>query len=287
MKINGWKYYNHAAVSTVAPHEIPDLTPIKDKTIWKIDGKKPLLARWTTEYDCPEETNWWYVVKDSIFDILKIKSKRRSEINKGIRRFDVFLINPNEYAEELYRVQVQAFAAYPAKYRPTVNKHDFIESVNQTWTKENVCVYGAFYKESGELCGYSLLQKNGECWTFNVQKTNPQYEKHGINAALVNKIVCDFNEKVGKGEVSYICDGERNILHETAFQSYLIKYFEFRKAFCKLNIKYNPKIGWVVKILYPFRKIIKMFKNVKFVHKLLAVFTMEEIVRSQKKCRKN
>lgn len=38
MQIDGWKYYNHAAVPTSAPHEIPDVSPITDGSIWKIGG---------------------------------------------------------------------------------------------------------------------------------------------------------------------------------------------------------------------------------------------------------
>ena len=33
--IKGWKYYNHALISTCAPHEVPDLSVIKDGSVWK------------------------------------------------------------------------------------------------------------------------------------------------------------------------------------------------------------------------------------------------------------
>ena len=33
--IKGWKYYNHALISTCAPHEMADLLSIKDGSIWK------------------------------------------------------------------------------------------------------------------------------------------------------------------------------------------------------------------------------------------------------------
>lgn len=66
MKIEGWKYYNHAAIPTVAPHENPDITPIEDKSIWQLDGK-PLLARWTTDFDLDRETNWWYIIRRAPF----------------------------------------------------------------------------------------------------------------------------------------------------------------------------------------------------------------------------
>ena len=36
----GWRYYNHAAVPMCAPHENPDLTSIKDGSIykWRVSG---------------------------------------------------------------------------------------------------------------------------------------------------------------------------------------------------------------------------------------------------------
>ena len=38
MQIDGWKYYNHAAIPTTAPHEIPNISPITDGSIWKSGG---------------------------------------------------------------------------------------------------------------------------------------------------------------------------------------------------------------------------------------------------------
>ena len=78
----------------------------------------------------------------------------------------------------------------------------------------------------------------------------------------------------------YVCDGARNINHETAYQDYLEKYFGFRKAYCKLNIAYNPKIGWIVKCLYPLRGIFKKFDSIKIVHLINGVLKMEEYSRT-------
>ena len=58
MQIDGWKYYNHAAIPTTAPHEPVNMEPIKYGEIWKIKGA--LLARWTSDWDCGYETEWWY-----------------------------------------------------------------------------------------------------------------------------------------------------------------------------------------------------------------------------------
>ena len=276
MKIEGWRYYNHLAIPTAAPHENPKKAPIEDNSIWQIDHKTPLLARWTTDFDCGYETNWWYVIKDTPFDISKLKAKRRYEINKGVKNFNVIKINPLDFKEELYNVTVAAFSAYPKKRRPTVNKESFISGL-ETW--ENYILFGAFYRETNELCGYVWITNptNG-CINFTTLKTKPQHEKNAVNAALVEGILRYFNNSLANG--CYICDGERTINHETAFQDYLEKYFAFRKAYCKLHVVYNPKFKFIIKFLYRFRKLLLKFDGIKIIHNLNSVLRMEEIVKN-------
>lgn len=38
MQIKDWKYYNHAAIPTTAPHEPVDIESVKNGSIWKIGG---------------------------------------------------------------------------------------------------------------------------------------------------------------------------------------------------------------------------------------------------------
>lgn len=274
-----WRYYNHAAVPTTAPHENPDVNPIENGSIWALKEGTPLLARWTTDFDCGYETNWWYVIKDTPYDISALKAKRRYEINKGIKNFDIKAINPANYAEELCNVQIAAYSAYPEKYRPSVNRTEFISSVLH-WDSF-VCI-GAFDRETGVLCGYSLLSKERETYVdFKVMRTNPECEKNGINAALVEGILRYFDTFLTNG--GYICDGARSINHETAFQDYLEKYFGFRKAYCKLHIAYNPKLKWAIRLIYPIRRLLMKMDGIGVLHSINAVLRMEEICRSEER----
>ncbi len=287
MKVCNWKYYNHAVIPTTAPHEEPDLTPIKDGSIWHIDGKKPLLARYTTNWDCGYETGWWYVIKDSPFDISALKTKRRYEITKAMRFFDVKeIVNPIEYAEAFAYVQERAFSAYPLKYRPKFNKGAFINSLSVWYEKikaGSIKVFAAFYKGTSELAGYSYIIINNKNIDFAAQKTNPEFEKFNVNAALVNGVLEAFKDKLSDGR--YICDGARSINHETHFQDYLEKYFEFRKAYCKLNLVYSSYLcKIVVALLFPFRFFVeKLGSKIGLFHHLSAILKMEEIARSADK----
>lgn len=276
MRIDGWKYYNHAAVPSTAPHEEANVLPIKDGSIWNMDGS-PLLARWTTEFDCGYETNWWYVIKDTPFDIETLKAKRRYEINKGNKHFLVREIEPAQWAECLYEVAIAAFATYPESYRPNVSYDQFTADIKR-W--DFYKVYGAFSVEDDTLCGYACLTKRngtGKYIDFSVMKAIPEREKLGLNAAMVYKIVADHNEFLSSG--GYICDGARSINHETAFQDYLEKYFGFRKAFCRLHIAYRPPVDVLISLLYPFRKLLSKMGSAGIVGKCNALLRMEEIHR--------
>lgn len=235
------------------------------------------MARWTTEFDCGFETNWWYVIKDTPFDINALKAKRRYEINKGNKNFYVKEINPSEWVENIYDVAVAAYATYPESYRPNVSHDQFITDV-MNW--DFYKVYGAFSVEDESLCGYACLNKKGMYINFAVMKSIPAKEKLGVNAALVYRLLVDNYQFLSTG--GYICDGARSILHETAFQDYLEKYFDFRKAYCQLHIVYNPKYKLVVYIAYVFRNIFKKFGSIPIVGKVNALLRMEEINRSQR-----
>lgn len=271
-----WFYYNHALLPKTAPHEKVDETVIKQGKLWKYKwAGVPLLIRWTTDFDCPEKTEWWYCIKDTPFDINTLKSKRRYEINKGRKNFIVKEINPLEFKEEIYRVQVAAFESYPLKYRPKISREKLWKIIEEDWIKHKV--YGAFYKDSSILSGILLITYREKCITLRELKVIPKYEKYGINAAIIACVLENMKNKIE--ENFYICDGERNISHETCFQEYLEKYFNFRKAYCKLNIQYRFWIRILINILYPFRKILNNLNKNILLHKINALLYMEQLKR--------
>ena len=275
MQIEGWRYYNHAAIPLTPPHIEPNMSPLEDGTIWNIEGENPLFVSYTTDFDLPEATDWWYVIKNTPFDISSLKAKRRYEINKGIQNFEVKQIDPCAYKEEIYQVLIAAYSAYPKKYRPKVDKNALFEEI-ETW--KDGTVLGAFFRASGELTSVSFLPKerNG-CVDFRMMRSNPMFEKYAVNAALVNGIVCYYDAFLSSG--GYICDGSRSVNHETAFQDYLEKYFGFRKAYGRLHVVYNPKVKWLIKALFPFRGLLLKFDRIGLLHKLNSVLRMDEISR--------
>lgn len=175
-------------------------------------------------------------------------------------------------------MQIEAFSAYPEKYRPMVVKKEFCGSID-SWNDE--LVFAAFKKDTRELSGYIRVPVYERYAALMVQKSMPKHEKLQINAAMVAKLCEYFEEELKTGDF-YICDGEKNILHETGFQNYLEKYFGFRKAYCNLKIKYRWWMALIVKVLYPFREKIYEKKDSGFWCKVAGVLRMEESSRSKK-----
>ena len=256
------------------PHELVNMQPIHDGSIWK-DEHKPLMVRWTTDYDCSKSTNWWYCIKDTPYEIDELKAKRRYIVKQGMNNFDVKVIDPVENAKAILHVYKQAISSYPAYSRPMVNDDMFLADIYK-WS--NRTVFGAFYKETKMLCGYAYLYESADCAELAVVKSIPDYEKLQVNAAIMYEILHYYEYHLEKDY--YIVDGERNILHSTAFQDYLEKYFGFRKAYCKLHLIFRKDVKMVLMFLQPFSPLLRKCTKVGIVRKICALLTMNNIARN-------
>ena len=274
-----WNYYNHALIPDVAPHGAVNERFLQEKGFWKSVQTEgfPFFARWTSDFDCPEPTEWWYMVKDKPFDFMDVHKTYRRKIRKGLKNFDIKAIDPVEYAEEIYQVEMEALASYPSKTRQKLDHDQFIAELHKR--RQEGVTLGAFSKEDNQLAGYCYDIVYDRYILASVQTARPSEEIKHLNAAIEYGELDYFKEKIEAG--GYIMAGERTILHHTNFQDYLEKYFGFRKAYCKLHIHYRPGIRQIVACLYPMRGIIKHLNGIKFFYQVNCVMKMEEIIRRQ------
>lgn len=262
-----WKYYNKALLPDCAPHVAANVQELNNKQLWKDTGA--LFARWTSNFDCGHETNWWYCIKDTPFSLQDVNAKRRYEINKGLKNFEVKVVDPVDYLDEMYDLSCKVWEKYCFKVNITVESF-------KAWFKntKDTTVFAAFSKATHQLCAYAYVKEFESFLDYRVHRASPEYEKDAVNAAVVYGVLMHYKNELASG--MYLCDGERNILHETAFQNYLEKYFCFRKAYCDLNIKYRFGFVWIVKALYPFRSIIDKIPTLK---KVSAVLRMHSFTK--------
>lgn len=273
-----WNLYQGALVWTGNPRE---QAPTQLEARHAVDESGAMFARWTTDFDCGYPTEWWHCIKDTPFDLSKISAKHRYVIKQGVKNFDVQEIDAKAYAEELYQVQVEAFKAYPKQYAPILDRRKTIAGIEKGGWDAPCRVFAAFHRETGHMAGFTLVREHDNRVNLTSQKTIPAMEKLQVNAALVYAVVMHYNERLSPD--FYIVDGERNIKHETNFFQYLIKYFEFRLAYCKLNIEYKKRILLIINLLYPFRGGVKLIRKLHpFINNVYCILSQEEIRRSFK-----
>lgn len=270
MEINGWCYYNHAAIPTVAPHEEPDVAPINDKRIWSISGGFPMFARWTTSFDCGYETNWWYLIREAPFEIESIPSKERKSIRQALRKSYAKKICFDDYIDDLYACYLSAYERY--ENADNLQTKEMFEKL----AEKGYDCWGSFDIETDVLIGYMTVLVCDSYAEIKAAKFNPKYLKQQASDSLYVTVLEHYLNECKK---KYICSGSRNINHKTGTQEYKIRRFGYRKAYCHLYMEYNPKVKKVVKLLYVFRKLLKYLDKITFIHQINAVLLMEEIVR--------
>lgn len=275
MADSGWRYYNHALIPTCAPHEMPDISALDMKSLW--ESGRPLLARWTTDFDCEEKTSWWYCICDKPFDILSLKSKRRNTVKNALKYCAVSVCDPVRYEDELLDIFNTVQMSYPASNRNLMEKNAFHSYLTRLKSDSDIKIYVCFLRESGSVAGYAIVKEFGSYLEYQVQKVKPEYEKYQANAALAYAVVTDHASRLSGG--FYICDGARNINHATHFQDYLEKYFGFRKAYCNLHIRYRKGIKPIVSLIYPLKGLLRKLDGNKFLHQVNGVLRMEEFRR--------
>lgn len=276
---NEWEYYNHALVPTLPPHIDPDISWMKDSDRWKeyAGGKMPLFARWVSNFDCTEETEWWCIIKDTPFDIMSLKSNRRSLITRGLKRVDVKVIIPADYAEQMSNILVKEWKYYDDSYEEGNDRQKLTDDFKKLTMKNlgNAEYLGAFLKDTDTMIGYAIYNLFDDWIEYSVVKTDPEYLNTQVNAALAYFGV----ERYMRPGIKYIHGGWRTVIHESNYQEYLMKNFGFRKAYCKLHIQYRPLMQIAVNVLYPLRGMIKKVKN-KWIYTVWCALQQEEIRRT-------
>lgn len=191
-----WEYYNKALISTVEPHRKIEVSI--DREFWKCTEGYPILARWTSDYDCKSVTNWWYVIKDDSLQIDKVKARYRYRIVKGSKRFETRIIDPMEYINELFEVYTKAYSSYPEKYRPKIKMVDFAKEIQKMSSESSTLFFGAIDRENGKLEGVLVNKNKGICHYLDSLRVNPECEKKEINAALVKSVLDYYNIELEK-----------------------------------------------------------------------------------------
>ena len=164
-----WKTYNRAIVPDFPPHlEVKD--SINDIRV-RLESSGMFFARWTSKFDCPIETEFWYVINDKKLELNDYSRNTRSKIRRGLKRCKVLLVDKNEIKEYGFESYSKAFLRYRTHLLPK-NINDFrkeIDSLDEGWH------FWAIYNSKDKMIGYSQNRVFDDYCDYSTIKFHPEY----------------------------------------------------------------------------------------------------------------
>jgi hypothetical protein len=266
MKAN-WRKYNGVIIPLDPPHIEIHESRKEIKSL--IKRYNVLFARWVSDFDSKNQTDFWYVIHDTPMCMDSYSTNTRNQIKKGLKNFQIRIIAKSVIMQEGYDIYVSAFQSYNTM-TGFKSKELFLKELEGDWE-----FWGVYSK--GALVGYSQNKIIDRSCDYSTIKITPNYRKMYPTYALIftmNKYY--LNEK----NLKYVSDGARSLFHQSNIQEFLIRKFKFRKAFCRLHVLYSPFIKRVVFLLYPFRIFLSSI-NITLFKKIELVLKQEEIIRNQ------
>lgn len=276
---DNWNKYQGALINKLPPHMQSYVSPklIRDM----IESEKAYFARWTSDFDCTEKTQWWYCIKDEPISLESLTSKQRYRVKKGLSKTTIKLLTKDQvkdYVSDMYDVSVDCFKDYPIQYRPSLNKAEYVDEILKK--REDQHIWICIDNETDKVCGWCECILNKDTVSLVSVKIMPRFLNNEVNAALG---YCICQHYINELKLRYVTDGQRNIKHQTNYQDFLVKVLGFRYAYCKLNIIYHPLLKFIVDLLYPFRYIISKMTSIHpFIYNIFCILKQEEIRKSFK-----
>lgn len=264
--MNNYTLYKGAWISKDPTNE----KHLSDNECASILNNGGYLVRNVFDFDCDEETSFWYVIKDKFGGMEELSTKKRNQVRKSFKMCDVMKVSRDDMLTQAY--EVHALAAEGYKIKAVVPS---VEEFRRRFSKDNVMnqeYWAAFDKNTKKMIAFSINNIHDNICDYETMKAIPLFQKtHYPFYGLLYEMNRYYLEEKG---LRFVNDGARSITNHSNVQPLLINTFNFRKAYCRLDIKYKWWFGIIVKTLFPFRKIIRN-------PKVQAVLNMEAMARNE------
>ena len=268
-KNDQWNYYLYRKAWRFSglPHEEQKLSKEACNHLLREGG---LFIRNTYAFDQKEENGFWYLIKDTFTPLEELPSKRKVKIKKALNLFDFQLVDKKVlYDNDFVEHYKQSFDLRQERY-----KQDYIDDFFYYLQQENCEYWACFAKETHDFAGFAINTIADNACEYKITCILPKY--HANAYYTYYGLFHAMNEYyLGQRHFKYVTDGSRTITEHSGIQDYLIQNFNFRKAYCQLEIHYQWWMKIAVKMLYPFRNIVKS-------PRVKAVLNMEAMRRGEK-----
>ena len=258
--------YKGAWIKSIPPHKSLCESLFLCKQMLKMGG---VLLINTFDFDTDEELPYYYVIKDSFGGIEELSTKMRNQVRKSFKTYDIRRISSDEMLRVGYPVFLAALQGYKVKAR-IISRLDFVNRIKKENLKGNIDYWAVYDKKTGKVVAVAINTLHEDCCEYSTMKADPQY----LNSTYpYYGLIFEMNRYyLDELKLVYVNDGVKSITGHSNIQTFLIDKFNFRKAYCRVQIVYQWWFKFIVVLLYPFRSLIPVLK-------VRAILNMEEVRR--------
>ena len=98
--------------------EIHHLAQLSQEEITSYLNRGGLVVKNPYDFDCGEQSSYWYVIKDSYGGIDELSAKMRNQVRKSLKTYEVELIDRECFLSIALDIFNKALAAYKVKAKP-------------------------------------------------------------------------------------------------------------------------------------------------------------------------
>ena len=232
-----------------APHEEPCLTGDEAKALLAQGG---VLVRNTYDFECPEETHFWNLIKDRFEGLEELSGNTRKKVRRSLEKLEFKLIDVELIEREGFPILKATYDDYAVTDR-VMNKQTFEEYLD-LGKKKHYEYWGVF--DQAKLIGFCANWLWSDAVEYGLVGILPEYKRECTSYPYYGLFYSMNQYYLQEKGFRYVTDGTRSITQHSNIQSFLEEKFHFRKSYCRLAIHYKWWMHLAVKTLYPFRKII-------------------------------
>jgi len=253
-----------------APHEEPQLQEQEWKQLLKQSG---LMVRNTYNFDCQEETCFWYLIKDCFEGFEELSGNTRKKVRRSLEKIEFRKVDNHFIKEFGYPILRASFDDYSVKDRIT-NSQTF-ENYLKECDEKDYDYWGIFDRNNGNFIGFFTVMLWKDSCEYGLVAVLPDYKRKNTTYPYYGLFHTMNQYYLQEKGFRYVTDGARSITEHSNIQDFLIEKFHFRKAYCQLEVHYRWWMKIAVNLLYPFRKIITL-------PRIKAILNMEAMQRGEK-----
>jgi len=224
----------------------------------------------------PAQGEWYAVICQEFTPLEAYTSKRRSEIRRGLRNCQVRRIDADYLIAHGYEVFLAAYDRYAGRGGPSWDEAAFQKYVRLAGQYDDVVhFWGVFHNDRFVAFGLNDIFDRIEAMYFMIKIRPDALDLYPVYALLYAMDEYYLDQQ----GFEYVNDGWRAVVHQTGIQDFLVKKFNFRRQYSRLDVHYAPWLKAAVTCAYPLRGLLG-----KVSPRARSLFELERLRRSCRSC---